>query len=61
MMYPSNFQKFLTFSMEQPVGAPEINQPKTNKMAATGSQIKLKIDELNTGNAIKMFDAGGIR
>ena len=26
-MYPSNFKKFSTSSMEQPVGAPEIKKP----------------------------------
>ena len=47
MMYRSNFQKFLTFSMcsNQLV----MNQPtKTNRMAANDGQLKLKILDVPT-------------
>ena len=48
MMYPSNFWKFPTFSMcsNQCMHQKSTNQPKTNKMAATGGQIKLTIDNV---------------
>ena len=44
MMYPTNFWKFLTFRMYS--NQLVINQPKTNKMAAIGGQIKLKIKDI---------------
>ena len=45
MMFPSNFQKFPTFSIcnNQLEHQKSTNQPKTNKMAATGGQIKLQL------------------
>ena len=47
-MYPSKWLKFLTFSMcsNQLVHQKSTNQPKTNKMAETGGQIKLIIDDV---------------
>ena len=54
MKYPSNFQNFMTLSMcsNHLVHQKSINQPKTNKMAATGGQIK-QFFNANTENAIK--------
>ena len=45
MMYPNYFRIFPTSSMcsNQWVHQKSTTQPKTNKMTATGSQIKLKI------------------
>ena len=55
-MYPRNFQKnFSTFSMH--------TSQSTNKMAANHACPKLtmyrRFFNVNTGNAIKIFDAGG--
>ena len=41
MIYPGNLWEFPTL-----ICAPEINQPTKNKMAATGFQIKLTIDNV---------------
>ena len=57
-MYLSNFHQFPTLSI--------IATHQQTKMAANDSQIKLKIKikiytrffNINTGNAIKIFDAG---
>ena len=55
-MYLSNFHQFPTLSI--------IATHQQTKMAANDSQIKLKIKiytqffNINTGNAIKSFDAG---
>ena len=64
-MYPSNFWEFPTLVSAATSGCTRnqpTNQPKMNKMVATGSQIKMTIDDVctifnaNTGNAIKTFD-----
>ena len=63
-MFLRSFHKFLTF-IAATLGSPEINQwTKTNKMVATGGQIKLTIENVwivfnvDTGNHIKIFDVG---
>ena len=45
-MYQGNFWKIPTFTMcrNQFVHQNSTNQPKTNKMAVTGGQIKMTID-----------------
>ena len=64
MMYPSNFWKFMTFSMcsNQLLHQKSTNQPtnqKQTKWRQPGHQIKLTIDmyrqffNANTGNTIK--------
>ena len=65
-MYLSNFPQFLTLGLicTATSGCTRY-QPKTNKIPATGGQIKLTIDNVetifntNTGNAMKIINAGG--
>ena len=55
MMYPSNFQKFLTFSMcsNQLVHQKSNKLPKTNKM-----MIHRQFFTSQFGNAVNIFDVG---